>query len=192
MMRNESTGTGELIEPVNAESAPTAGESLEQITAELENFLVHWVNRVKLAVGQNPDSPDRYQIMRQLTAEFEAQRRQWSETQKQEAMELEEQAKQLSDAWLRLESERRTEMQSTQVVQRRVSSQPSSTPPPAETPLQSSPKMSRNATASPKPISSLSNQSSPSLTRQMAIRQLEQLKREVGNQTNEFRNRTFD
>ena len=91
-------------------------ESLHDVISDIDSFMFDWQQRFNRCADQMKPSHKPDDQLRRQIKEFQAQQRQWESQRKAEQEQLEANANQLTDAWLRLEAEQRALLQAgTQV-----------------------------------------------------------------------------
>ncbi len=86
-------------------------DGLQAVISDIDEFMFDWLQRFNRCAEemQPTDTPD--EQLRRRIREFQARQRQWESQQKMEQEQLEANATQLTDAWLRLEAEQRELLQ---------------------------------------------------------------------------------
>lgn len=171
----------ELPGAVHAEATrpPTAGAAnLGEIAAEIETFLGRWISRLEGVLAQYGDSATGDRTLATQIAEFEEEQRRWNEYRQQEMQQMQETADQLTAAWERLENEQRRLLEAQENLHQRnwerdlaAPAQPGA----ARTPATQSGATGAKSFGDPEP----SGDAAP-LTHDLAVRQFQQLRRQIG------------
>lgn len=167
-------GIGSLSQPI---------DQLELVMADVESFLTEWLRRLEQlnTLSTTPDG-----LLRNRVREFELEKSQFEAKRRRETQEIHDKAEELTKAWLRLEQEQR------RFLQVRDSHAQGSRPPSAEYPQQDSSReiVSKEARVPTQPGNAASNVAEEAHTRrpsplqsqpakESAVRQFEQLRREI-------------
>lgn len=168
----------------NANSLPHPIDQLHLVMGEIETFFAAWMQRLEQlnSVEQRPD--ERVEKMR---LELEEEKRRWEARRVRESQDIHDKAEELAKAWLRLEEEERRFLQSRE--SRQVASRPAG----SETARADRPPVDKVIAAQPEPETPQptihhsgdgptlrrANMQQASPLRESAIRQFEQLRREI-------------
>ena len=182
-------------------------DELRQIAADIETYLGKWVVRSRRVIEHGLRSTTSDVAMSTQVQKFEELKRKW-ETQRQREMDqIAEKSDELTAAWLKLESEQRQFVQTKEAWEQRnqQTAAPTHAPVPFPVPAPSHEAVERPATTTPnmhtEPVASMAEtppyvpQVAPRLptdpafghspgrcvgSRDSAVRQFQQLRREVG------------
>lgn len=169
---------------MNPQSEQIAG-ALQEVVGDIESFLSQWLRKAQTEL-ESAEIGSGGAALRKRLHDFQEEKKQWDAKRRHELTEIEQKANQLAEAWLRLEIEQRQILQSQDKPR---SNRRELTPPPTPTldcpqaendwhaPSAPSPEPNRRTTNS----IDQSQPSQPSAMRSLgdAVRQFEQLKREI-------------
>lgn len=155
----------------------TPAVSLPQIARDIETFFDNWSPRMQQLLDRCRDLAEREEEVRQAEEGLKEQRRAWDAQRQREDEEINETVQQLTDAWLRLESEQRALLRAQESLQQRGQNQDAA----LRTLTQREGRIIvQRSAASEAPSSGAQSAEEPaSLSRQMAVQQFERLKREL-------------
>lgn len=157
-------------------------DSLSQIATEVEAFLAQWMSRLEELLDHYGD-PSKDDVLHQRrVAEFEREQRRWHEHRQQEMQQIQATMEQLTAAWERLEDEQRRVLQAQETLQQRA--------------RERGPAVIAKADAAEMPVSSsaapdadisgnVRSGNAATMSRDLAVRQFQQLRRQMGIHTPE-------
>jgi hypothetical protein len=156
-------------------------DALQTIVSDVDHYLTNWCRRLDQCVESKDPVTTPDAILQQRYNKFQNEKLRWERQRRLEQQQLQNQAKQLTEAWLRLEDEQRRFLQMKN-PQRSNGSKRESTPAATITVGQDSASAAHNdslACGETRPPRRLPSISSTTTTRDSAIRQFEQLQREI-------------
>ena len=195
------------MEPASDQSADPNADELRKIAGEIEAYLSKWVIRSRRVVELGYGATTSEVAMSSQVKKFEEQQRKWEVRRQRELDDLSDKAQELADAWLKLESEQRQFLQIKDAWQHRNAQPgpPAEIKPPSPTVDPPTHKLSPHesavvpeVSAAPRPSPQHHPQYVPQIAPRMpdtvyangrpacgngredAIRQFQQLRREVG------------
>lgn len=86
-------------------------EELAEVVEDVDQFLKLWIGRLRSTLEQCRTIIDRESELQKQIDEFEGTRRRWNQQRQDEIEEIHQQAEQLREAWQRLEEEQRVILQ---------------------------------------------------------------------------------
>lgn len=159
-------------------ACPSGSADLSAIADEIESYVGLWLSRLEEVLeGCVVDSPTDTAIDARI-AEFEEERRRWNLQRQQEMQQMQETAQQLTAAWARLENEQRRLLQAQETLQSPAAGQSPGASAKANT--------LRAGTPTAGPVHAQPSGESPSggeggaVSRELAVRQFQQLRRQMG------------
>ena len=162
----------------SAMASPPVGDDARQVVDDVESYLVGWMARLQRVLDQCHSIAQREAQLIDRTAAIEQQHQQWQAQRQQEMQQIHQGAEQLSAAWQRLESEQRQWLSARETPQLppAVAQRSANVPP---DPAASNVGVTSGNPGSA-PAAAEDRQPPEGMSRESAVRQFEQLRREVG------------
>ena len=160
-------------------------DALQAIVTDVDAYLSNWCRQLDQCVESRDAETNPDAILQQRYSEFQNEKMRWERQRKLEQQQLQEQAKQLTDAWMRLEDQQRRFLQMKN-AQRQNGSEREPVAATTITVDQDSPSADDGNSANTdslacrdaRPPRQMETNSKPS-ARESAIRQFQQLQREI-------------
>lgn len=157
-----------LLDADRSEKFPATSNGaagLSAIADEIEAYLGQWLSRLEGVLEQYGDGSTDDGALEARMAEFEEEKRSWNLHRQQEMQQMQETAEQLTAAWARLENEQRRLLQAQESLQVRATTASNSTD---------------DAARVSSPAEPTSGEDAASVSRELAVRQFQQLRRQMG------------
>jgi hypothetical protein len=172
--QQDADGFGEPSYADGSESFPV-GQLAGQFADRVEDFLLRQVDRVELTIEQCQEILARETDLKELWKRIEHDRGRLEQDRQEDLMLIEQEAMRLVQAWLKLESEQRHESS----VSGPVIASVARTPGPGSD--------SASGVAGQEQLASYPDADRGYQTREMAVRQFQQLRREIGKHARQAR-----
>lgn len=170
-----------LLDAGRSESshAPSTGSTgLSAIADEIEAYLKLWLSRLEDLLEHSGDCSSGDAALEARVANFEEEQRRWKLHRQQEMQQMQETAEQLTAAWARLENEQRRLLQAQEASQPRTARRSPEAPANLSAGRATAPPAG-TALAQP-PGETESGGDAAALSRELAVRQFQQLRRQMG------------
>lgn len=158
-------------------AAMASVDSLSEVATGIEAFLGRWVSRLEGLLDHYGNTSQHEAILERRIAQFDEEQRRWNEHRQQEMQQIQETAEQLSAAWERLEDEQRRVLQAREALQPDVRERD---PAPSVKPVAAADPASRPSVVDATPAGNPMPGGATSTSREVAVRQFQQLRRQMG------------